>query len=252
MPGAIVDQVVGGAIAHAFEPDAHAGLFDHAGVVDIVVVGVVAGGRQGAAIAAAEHDGGAAHFVDVVAHYADALSAADRDGVAAGVMDRVAGDQAIAGIADGHGRSLATLKIEPADRHVRRARPDGDERAEGRGTNDAAFWLGRRPKIERFALAVQVPFARRVEFFEQVADVVAIARADGVRGVAGQRDFPLLAIDRGDRQNVVPIVIRRKDEHFAFFGMAPLPGVFFPVAERAVILLWWSVYQGITLPSWSA
>ena len=199
--------------------------------MDVVVVGVVAGRREGAAIAAAEHDGGAAHFVDVVAHHAHALPLAHRTGIAAGMVNGVAGQQAIAGVADGYRRPFAALEPQPADRHVRRAGPDGNERAQASARDDLALQRRRRPEIERLALAVQIPLARRVEFFQQIADVVAVARSDGIRSVGGQRDLPLLAIDRGDRQNVVPIIVKREDEHLAFFGMAPWPGVFLPVAE---------------------
>ena len=87
-------------------------LVDHAGVMDVVVVGIVAGGRERDAIAAAEHDGGAADLVDVVADHAHCAAPRrpKRRRRVAGMVNRVAGEQAIAGLADGHGRPFATLQ----------------------------------------------------------------------------------------------------------------------------------------------
>ena len=65
--GAVVDQVVRGAVAHAVERDPHALLVEHADVVDVVVLGDVLGRSERDAVAAAEGDPVRADVGDVVA-----------------------------------------------------------------------------------------------------------------------------------------------------------------------------------------
>ena len=127
-------------LPHAVQRDAHALLVEHADVVDVVVVGVVLRRRERHAVAAAEADAVAADVVDVAADDAVLEAAADRDAgavVVAHVADGAAGDQAVGGVLERDGRAFAALEGEAAERDVRGAGADLENRARGRRVRPA-------------------------------------------------------------------------------------------------------------------
>ena len=90
--------------------------------------------------------------------------------------------------------------------------------------------IGRgRPEVEDARLPVQVPFARLVEFGQQVVGVVplALAEAEGVLRLGLERDDPLLRVDRLDLQPLVGPVPEPVAVEHDVLGAAPALG---PVA----------------------
>ncbi len=229
----VMDQVVGDAQAHAVQAHAVAVAVEHADVVQVVVVGVVGARSERFAVAAAERDARVAHFIDIVADHAagaaavDIHTAAARHAPPARVADRVCGDQAVLRAAEQHGVAVAALHGKSAERDPGGLGADFDQVVhDGRKDLGPGHRLG-GPEVEHARVAVQVPFAARIEFLEQVAHVVAIAWSDPARvafvclDVACERDQTLLGIEGGDAHADVHPVMPGKIDHLARLGMCP-------------------------------
>jgi len=117
----VVDQVVRGAEAHTAQEKAgpiHA--VPAAEMVDVVILGEVAGRRERLPVAADEVDPAAAHSLHVAADDAVPLAPEHGDGMVPQVAERASDDAALAPARDGNGCAAGGLHPESAERHVRR------------------------------------------------------------------------------------------------------------------------------------
>jgi hypothetical protein len=57
--------------------------------------------------------------------------------------------------------------------------------------------------VQNAAFPVEIPFAGRVEFFEEVIDVEPLALLDAVKGGLAGADYSLFGIERGDIDRLV-------------------------------------------------
>ena len=226
--GAVVDQVVGDAVAHAGEGDAHSLLVEHTHVVDVVVFRAVAGGGERRAVAARDRDAVRPGLRDIAADDGVVGAAVDRHAAArvvADIANDAAGHAAVPGVPDGDGRALAAFEREPADCHVFGVGPEAQDRAERRHGDGPVGERLRRQEEECVRLAVVIPLARRVEFLSHALNEVTVAGADRVGAVAAQPDLPRRGIDFIDADDVVPPVVARENQDLAVGRPGPRPHV---------------------------
>ena len=224
----VVYQVVRHAAAHAVHADAIlVGVGQLGEMVDVVVLGVVAGGRQRVAVAPGEVDAAHAQVVEVAAHDAVLRAPLDAHRQPGQVAEGAPGHQVRGAAAHLHPLASGDLEGKPPQHHVRRIRQSDQRLAQHRVTDLMALReggagrrpLGRsgaapspglrlshspalpngRPEVQRPRLAIHEPLAGGIQFRQGVLGVVARALAVAVAMVRRrQRDRLARGIDRFD------------------------------------------------------
>ena len=226
-PRSIVNEVVRGAVAHAVEHDSDALLVEHADMVDIVVLGDVARGHQPDAVSSTQRNAVRSDVGDVVADDQVVL-AVDHPHrsvvVVAHASDRTAGNRAVGRLVQDDGLTGRGFEGEAAKCQVGRAGLERDHGLDDR-CDDLMPLVDRlgRPEVEPSAGSIEIPFTGSVQLFEGVANEVAVAGPDRVRGFAGQSDRPACRVHLLDRDDVVPPVVAGEDKDLDLAGLAPGP-----------------------------
>jgi len=168
----LVNAVVGDALADAFHR--YGGLIGAnppAVVMDVIVHGEVVAGRQRHAVASVEADAPLADVVNIAARNAAAggrPAFANADGKGAQIAEGAAHDLNACAAGNGSTRCPAAFDGEAANCDERCVGERQQRRVQQGDPGVALLHRAWRPEVEQPALAVEIPFPRLIEFFEQV------------------------------------------------------------------------------------
>ena len=173
---AIVNEVVRHAVSHAVDADCRTiGSMNPAELVEVIIIRVMAGGGQGFAFPTAERHAPFACLVNVTADHAILAAAGDGDTPTARISHHATGEAILRAACHHHRRAARRFQSHPLE-----SKPRGFSQREKSGQHrENGFSLGQiigRPEINEASCPVQIPFAGRIQFGQQVERVKALAR----------------------------------------------------------------------------
>ena len=168
-------------------------------VMDVVVVGVMAGRREGLAIAGFEVDAALASLVNVAPDDAVPLAAVDLDRPIAHVTDCAGHDARHRAPPDQKGVCRVGLDRQAAKGDVRTSLSRAMSRTTLTRTLPEASGA-RRPEVENRRIAVQVPFARAIQFRQKILGIEPLAapHREGSARFGPEADRAHLGVDAGE------------------------------------------------------
>jgi hypothetical protein len=184
--GTVVHQVVGDAVADAFQLDGRrVGAVDAAEVVDPAVLDEMPRRGERGSVAADDLAGAAADRVDVAAEQPVLLAALDGDAVAGQAADGAAEDQAALAVGQDQAVEASQVEVSPSRRTSVTSVHRQHRAGKHADLDHRGLQVGRRVQVQNARLAVQIPLARLVDLFQQVEGVVP----DALPGVHARRPY---------------------------------------------------------------
>ena len=223
-PWSVMDEVLGGPVAATRQLNSHALLVANTHVVDVIVVGVIAGGGECDAIPTLQYNPATADVVHVIADGSVVLAPVDRDGVAfdiANIAKCTTGNKTVGCFLHHNGRPTATLQGHAAESDFGGAGGETDQGLDGWCQETFSLKRCGGPEIECGG-PIEIPLSGCIKFLKQVLDEVSVVRSDGVGAIFGKRDGAGGIVHGLERDDVVPPVEAGINEDLRFFWMDPV------------------------------